>query len=125
MTTPNRPSIVGPVPFSFKLAVMRQQLKNFSRYLRFYWKSLSPACVTPQGFKFHGNRHMIAGTFEPEETRLVGRMLDRADVFITNVFKCRPPVTRDPLTAAIAACQPYLDAKIEAIDPRMVVTLGR
>jgi DNA polymerase len=51
--------------------------------------------------------------------------LDRADVFITNVVKCRPPGNRDPLPDEIAACQPYLDAQIEAIDPRMIVTLGR
>ena len=82
MTTSDRPTIVGPVPFRFKLAVIWQQFKNFSRSLRFHWKSLGPAGVTPQGFKFYGNRHMIAGTFEPEETRLMNRMLDRTDVFI-------------------------------------------
>jgi len=82
MTTPDRPSLAGAVPFSFKLAVIWQQFKNFSRYLRFYWKSLSPATATPQGFKFYGNRHMLAGTFEPEETRLVARMLNQTDVFI-------------------------------------------
>lgn len=51
--------------------------------------------------------------------------LKREDVFITNVVKCRPPGNRDPLPDEIAACQPYLDAQIAAIQPKMIVTLGR
>jgi uracil-DNA glycosylase family 4 len=49
----------------------------------------------------------------------------RADVFITNVVKCRPPANRDPEPAEIAACAPYLDAQERALDPAVVVTLGR
>jgi len=49
----------------------------------------------------------------------------RADVFITNVVKCRPPSNRDPEPAEIAACAPYLDAQERALDPAVVVTLGR
>jgi DNA polymerase len=49
----------------------------------------------------------------------------RADVFITNVVKCRPPSNRDPEQAEIAACAPYLDAQERALDPAVVVTLGR
>ena len=82
MSSSNPPAIIGPVPFRFKIAVIWQQIKNFSRYLRFYWKSLAPAPVTTQGFKLYGNRHMVSGHFEPEETRLVERMLLKADVFI-------------------------------------------
>jgi len=82
MSSPNPPAIIGPVPFRFKMAVIWQQVKNFSRLLRFYWKSLGPIGVTPQGFKLVGNSHMLAGRFEPEETRLVGRILGHTDVFI-------------------------------------------
>ena len=49
----------------------------------------------------------------------------REDVFITNVVKCRPPGNRDPLPEELAACNEYLDRQIEAINPRVIVTLGR
>ena len=51
--------------------------------------------------------------------------LKRADVFITNVVKCRPPSNRDPLPNEIAACSNYLDRQIAAIQPQVIVTLGR
>ena len=51
--------------------------------------------------------------------------LSRSDVFIANVIKCRPPENRDPLPDEIAACKTYLDRQIAAIDPRVIVTLGR
>src|SRR5579863_10532127 len=51
--------------------------------------------------------------------------LKRSDVFITNVVKCRPPENRDPLPDEIAACNDYLDRQIDALKPRVIVTLGR
>jgi len=51
--------------------------------------------------------------------------LKREDVFITNVVKCRPPENRDPLPAEIAACNDYLERQIAALQPRVIVTLGR
>ncbi len=51
--------------------------------------------------------------------------LKRKDVFICNVVKCRPPGNRDPLPEEIAACSVYLNRQIEAISPKVVVTLGR
>jgi uracil-DNA glycosylase family 4 len=49
----------------------------------------------------------------------------RSDVFITNVVKCRPPGNRDPEPSEIDACSPYLDRQEQALDPVLVVTLGR
>lgn len=49
----------------------------------------------------------------------------RDDVFITNVVKCRPPGNRDPEPDEIVACAPYLRRQAEALDPSVVVTLGR
>ena len=49
----------------------------------------------------------------------------RKDVFITNVVKCRPPGNRDPEQAELEACDGHLRAQIEAIQPRVLVTLGR
>jgi uracil-DNA glycosylase len=49
----------------------------------------------------------------------------RQEVFITNVVKCRPPGNRDPEPNEIAACAPYLERQLQALDPALVVTLGR
>src|ERR1700704_1305710 len=51
--------------------------------------------------------------------------LKRSDVFITNVVKCRPPGNRDPESEEIAACNDYLDRQIAALQPQVIVTLGR
>ena len=49
----------------------------------------------------------------------------REDVFIANVVKCRPPGNRDPESAEIEACAGYLDRQEAALDPAVIVTLGR
>jgi DNA polymerase len=63
-----------------------------------------------------------------------GRLLDqliseelamrREQCYIANVVKCRPPNNRDPLPDEVAACRPYLEGQLEAIAPRVIVTLG-
>jgi DNA polymerase len=50
--------------------------------------------------------------------------LQRERVYINNVVMCRPPGNRDPLPDEIEACRPWLDERIELIDPSVVVTLG-
>ncbi|MCG8351545.1 MAG: uracil-DNA glycosylase [Chloroflexales bacterium] len=65
-----------------------------------------------------------SGQFLDELLAMAG--LRRADVFITNVVKCRPPQNRDPLPVEVKTCtSTYLFPQIEAIDPRIIVTLGR
>jgi len=56
---------------------------------------------------------------------LAGIGLDRANVFITNVVRHRPPENRDPLPDEIAACDVWFRAHVEALRPKVVVTLGR
>ena len=51
--------------------------------------------------------------------------LQRENVYITNVVKCRPPQNRDPEPDELATCKRYLDRQIEAIKPKVIVTLGR
>ncbi len=51
--------------------------------------------------------------------------LKREEVYITNVVKCRPPENRDPEPDELSMCRHYLDRQIEAIKPRVIVTLGR
>ena len=51
--------------------------------------------------------------------------VERADVRITNCVRCRPPENRDPTTAELTNCRGYLDGEIKAVDPTLVVTLGK
>lgn len=51
--------------------------------------------------------------------------LARADVRITNAVKCRPPGNRDPTGEELANCRGYLEAEIAAVDPAVIVTLGK
>ena len=72
-----------------------------------------------QGRPFVGQ----AGKFLEELLGKIG--MTRDQVFITNVVKCRPPGNRDPLPEELAACAEYLDRQIAALNPRVIVTLGR
>lgn len=72
-----------------------------------------------QGRPFVGQ----AGKFLDELLESAG--LHRDQVYITNVVKCRPPGNRDPQDSELAACAPFLERQIEAIDPLVIVTLGR
>ncbi len=57
--------------------------------------------------------------------RLLGEIgLERDDVYIANVVKCRPPGNRDPRPDEIEACKGYLREQLQLIDPAVVVTLG-
>lgn len=57
--------------------------------------------------------------------RLLGEIgLERSDVYIANVVKCRPPKNRDPRPDEIDACKGYLREQLTLIDPKVVVTLG-
>ena len=86
-----------------------------------------------------GRKTIVFGQGNPEaELMFVGRAgqlltdiiekgmkLRRADVFIANVLKCRPPQNRNPEPDEILSCQPFLDAQIQAIQPRVIVGLGK
>ncbi len=50
--------------------------------------------------------------------------LERSEVFITSVIKCRPPGNRTPKKEEIEACLPYLLKQIELLDPRLILCLG-
>ena len=58
-------------------------------------------------------------------TRLIeGIALTRDDVYIANVVKCRPPGNRDPQPIEIETCRPYLEAQLDFLAPKVLVTLG-
>lgn len=54
-----------------------------------------------------------------------GMGLQRSDVYIANVLKCRPPGNRNPEPAEIASCRAYLDAQIDFVRPLVLVALGK
>jgi len=53
-----------------------------------------------------------------------GMKLARADVYIANVVKCRPPGNRNPEADEIATCMPFLQRQVELVQPRVIVALG-
>jgi uracil-DNA glycosylase len=55
---------------------------------------------------------------------LGGIGLERSEVYIANVLKCRPPGNRDPQPDEIESCEPHLFRQVELIQPRVVATLG-
>jgi len=72
-----------------------------------------------EGIPFCG----AAGKFLDELLDSIG--LERQDVFITNIVKCRPPGNRDPQMDEIKACKPWTNELIKAINPQIFVLLGR
>jgi uracil-DNA glycosylase len=81
-----------------------------------------------EGPGFHENEQGLpfvgaAGKFLDELLGDAG--LTRETVFITNVVKCRPPGNRDPEPDELNACKTYLERQIAAINPDVIVTLGR
>src|SRR3984885_2210908 len=51
--------------------------------------------------------------------------LDRRDIYITNIVKCRPPRNRDPEPVEVEACSPFLDEQIALLQPDVILLLGR
>lgn len=58
-------------------------------------------------------------------TRIIEAMgLQRKDVYICNILKCRPPDNRNPKTEEIAACEPFLIRQLEVVRPKVICALG-
>ncbi len=72
-----------------------------------------------QGLPFVG----AAGKFLNDMLAMIG--LKRGDVYITNIVKYRPPNNRDPYPEEKTEFLPYLERQLDAIEPKVVVTLGR
>jgi DNA polymerase len=54
-----------------------------------------------------------------------GIEIPRHEVYICNIVKCRPPNNRNPLPDEVAACRPFLDGQIDAVKPKVIVSLGK
>ncbi|MAT42027.1 MAG: uracil-DNA glycosylase [Anaerolineaceae bacterium] len=81
-----------------------------------------------EGPGFHENQQGkpfvgAAGKFFDE--LLKSANLNRNEVFVTNVVKCRPPGNRDPEPEEVESCSHFLDLQIDLINPTVIVTLGR
>jgi len=71
-----------------------------------------------QGRPFVGR----AGTILDE---LLGSIdLDRSDIYIANILKCRPPKNRNPTKEEITTCTPFLEKQIQFIDPAVILPMG-
>ena len=71
-----------------------------------------------QGFPFVGQAGKLL------DRLLDGIGLSRADVYIANTVKCRPPGNRDPMPDEIESCEPHLFRQVELVRPAVVATLG-
>jgi uracil-DNA glycosylase family 4 len=72
-----------------------------------------------EGLPFVGRSGKLLDRLVAEEMGL-----SRSEVYVANVVKCRPPGNRDPRPEEMAACRGWLDAQVDHVDPRVVVTLG-
>ena len=54
-----------------------------------------------------------------------GLEISRSEVYICNIVKCRPPKNRTPLADEVSTCKPFLDGQIAAVQPKVIVTLGK
>ena len=82
-----------------------------------------------EGPGFHENeqgRPFVGAAGKFLEELLASIDLSREQVYITNVVKCRPPGNRDPQPIEVETCTTtFLDRQIQAINPKVIVTLGR
>ena len=81
-----------------------------------------------EGPGFHENeqgRPFVGAAGKFLEELLAAAGLKRSEVWIGNVVKCRPPGNRDPLPEELSTCNEYLERQIQAINPSIIITLGR
>ncbi len=81
-----------------------------------------------EGPGFHENeqgRPFVGAAGQFLDQLLARAGLKRSEVWIGNVVKCRPPDNRDPFPEELATCDDYLERQIAAINPKIIVTLGR
>lgn len=72
-----------------------------------------------QGIPFVGPAGMLLDTM----LEIIG--LNRQQLYIANIIKCRPPHNRDPLSVEQEACRSWLDRQIALVAPKIIVCLGR
>lgn len=76
-----------------------------------------------QGRPFVGEAGMLLTSLIEKKFEEI--KIERRDVYIANIVKCRPPMNRDPEEDEIASCRGFIERQIEIIQPEVIVTLGR
>lgn len=79
----------------------------------------------PGFYEDQSGRPFVGSAGKFLEQLLASIHLNREQVFIANIIKCRPPGNRDPLPVEIQNCCNWLERQIEIIRPKIIVTLGR
>ena len=72
-----------------------------------------------------GGEPFVGRSGEVLDSALRDNGLARSDVRITNCVRCRPPENRDPTAEELENCRPYLHREIDAVDPTVIVALGK
>ena len=72
-----------------------------------------------QGLPFVGRAGQLL------DAMLVAIGLERDQIYIANVLKCRPPQNRDPQGTEVERCEPYLHRQVASIQPKIIVAMGR
>jgi DNA polymerase len=113
-----------------EVAVCQQCKLHYSRKLAVPGEGPANAEIMfiGEGPGFHENeqgRPFVGQAGKLLDELLLKIYMKRSEVFIGNVVKCRPPGNRDPEPEEIQACSEYLDRQIQAINPKVIVTLGR
>ena len=72
-----------------------------------------------QGLPFVGRAGQLL------DSMIAALKMQREEVFITNVLKCRPPGNRDPEPGEVVKCEPYLHRQLKIVRPKIIVALGR
>ena len=88
----------------------------------------APIMFIGEGPGFHEDQQglpFVGASGKYLDDLLQGIGLNRTEVYITNVVKCRPPGNRDPRPDEIDTCADYLDRQIALINPKIIITLGR
>jgi uracil-DNA glycosylase family 4 len=135
--TPARPLEAAPVPGPLTLGEVREELGDCQRCklartrTHLVFGEGSPRAALMFIGEGPGEEEDLQGLpFVGAAGQLLNNLLsklglNREAVYIANVVKCRPPGNRVPEADETAACLPFLKKQIEAIRPRVIVTLGR
>jgi len=78
----------------------------------------------PGKYEDESGRPFVGRAGKLLDEALIKAGLERKEVFITSVVKCRPPKNRKPKRCEIDACRPYLKAQMEMLNPKVVCLMG-
>jgi DNA polymerase len=149
----NRPAQAGTAPAAENRPRIRAEAADSSQILAMLKAEIGPACQRCKLHTF-GRKQVVFGVGNPDADLMfvgeapgadedeqgepfVGRAgqlltkiieaigLQRRDVYIANIIKCRPPGNRNPEPDEVDQCEPFLFRQVEAVKPKVIVALGK